>query len=205
MYIKCSDAKAKDYERLATDFYLDSEKQYGSSIFRKISLKSLNDKRVPSMFLKRADYNYASTLAKLNALYKGTAKLITLNHDNGYLIAHATMDFLPTGNDLQPTPYLSDIIIRNGDELKPDPDGGINIKHGIYDQMIGFYEDLVQKSTKASECGILTSGLDGDMWIVLRSHGFDIQDSFGVPGSLMRFTKLIRERNISDGGNITLK
>ena len=206
MYIKCSKTSAKHRERLGLDYYSESEKMYGNSPFRKLSLARIIDKSSPSELLMRLDKNYANTIAGLQLAYDPFSELIALYNDNSYMIAHTTLGFINDVNNDYLIPYITDIIIKNGDQLVNDEKSNINFKLGIYRKILTYYEEIVNEFFPESEkYMMITHANDGDLWHALHDREFTIQNSDDLAQGFFKFTKPVRERDLSDAGHTTRK
>ena len=214
MQLKYSSANAKDYCRLAEDYYEESEKVHGRAIspLRSVALNRLISgprRGRATEVLKKLDINYENALKSLELAYDDfTSRIITLENDNKYLIAHTTMVINQDPETGEFRPFITDIIIKNGDKLEDDPESNIHFKYGIYSKILEYYEHLACKMFPGVErLDVHTYAKDGDIWSALRNMGYDINDSSDLDNRVIRFTKLVRkeERDISDGGNITLK
>ena len=215
MYLKYKMADSKDYGRLATDYYEESEKVHGMAIrpIRNVSLRRLTSgyrkEGRSTEVLKRLDVNFENALKNLELSYDDfTSRIISLHNDNHYLIAHTTMVINQDPETGEFKPFITDIIIKNGDKLQDDPDSSIHLRYGIYLKILEYYEHLACKMFPSTQrLDIHTYAKDGDLWSALRNAGYDINDSSDLDKRVIRFSKQIRkeERDISDGGNITLK
>lgn len=206
MYIKCSKTSEKHRERLGMDYYRESEKMYGTSPLRRLSVSKIMDKSKPSELLMQFDKNYRNTVAGLQLAYDTFSELIALYNDNAYMIAHTTLGFIDDSNSEYLVPYITDIIIKDGDKLEPDEKSNINFKLGIYRKMIAYYEDIVNEFFPESEkYMMITRSNDGDLWHALSDREFDVQDSDDLAPGYYRFTKPVRERKFPDEGSTTRK
>ena len=214
MHLIYKSASKKEYERLATDFYYESEKANGSVIkpVRKVALNRLSDGLITgnsAEILKRIDVNYANAIKALELTYDDfTSKIICLYNDNYYLIAHTTVVIGNNSESGEIEPFITDIIIKNGESLTDDIKASIRIRYGIYRKLLEYYEQLVLKTfPRVEKLDIHTYGNDGDFWKAMRDMGYDIADSAKLDDRMLLFSKMIRrkERDISDEGNITLK
>ena len=214
MYLRCKTADRKDYRRLAEDYYEESEKVHGRAIspLRSVSLNRLTSGSRTGRateVLKKLDINYENALKSLEITYDDfTSRIISLHNDNHYLIAHTTMVIIQDPETGEFRPYITDIIIKNGDDLKDDPESSIRLRYGIYSKILEYYEHLACKMFPSVErLDVHTFAKDGDIWSALRDKNYEINDSADLDKSVIRFTKAVRkeERDISDGGNITLK
>ena len=216
MQLKYTSANLKNYGRLAEDYYEESEKAHGIAIrpIRNVSLRRLTSsyrkkEGRSTEVLKRLDINYENALKNLDLAYDDfTSRIISLVNDNNYLIAHTTMVINQDPETGEFKPFITDIIIKNGDKLQDDPESNIHLKYGIYSKILEYYEHLACKIfPNVQRLDIHTYAKDGDLWSALRNAGYDINDSSDLDKRVIRFTKIVRkeERDISDGGNITLK
>jgi hypothetical protein len=132
--------------------------------------------------------------------------MIGFYNDNAYLIAHSILGFIDDAHCEDLIPYITDIIIKNGDELIVDEKANINFKLGIYRKMLAYYEGIVDEYFPETEkYMMITQAKDGDLWHALNDRGFTVQNSDDLNHGLLRFTKPVRERKFPDEGSTTRK
>lgn len=176
-------------ERLAEDYYYQSEMENGASLFRPVSLHMLKNE-IHSNTLRKLDKNYSAALRSMKLAFDVDSDLVTLYADNGYLIAHSTIGKRLDLRTAKNIPFMTDFIIRNGDDLTVDHAGGIDFKSGIYKKMLEFAEESIFEAyPNAGKYLVYTNGLDGDFWKTLESAGYSIQESDDIEGELLLLSK----------------
>lgn len=186
--------------RLEEDYYQQSEQICGSSIFRRLSISNIRKGGENSSVLATIDPNYFNATSEVDKIYQSPfCEFIGLYADNNALLAHTTLT-VPIFDD-ERVASVSEILIKDKEELRGTEDCNINITINIYRQFISFIEGYLLERGGVSQVDYITLGKDGDFWEALREYGYDIQNSGDLENNLIRFSKDLRERDVVRGRN----
>lgn len=205
MKLKIETPNERQAKRLREDYYEYNEELNGRSPLRRLSLNNIRKDKEESTALLLADQNYANTLESVKRIYASPyCKFVGLYADDeineDYIIAHSTIT-LPMFED-EDVVSVSDIFVKNKEHLRETEGCDINIVLNTYCIFIDFIEDAIYACEKYSQIDYITSGKDGDFWEALRLNGYEIANCPDLVGTnYLRFSKIIRERDVTRGRN----
>ena len=186
--------------RIASDYYLANEAQFGKNIFRTISLKRCALGDTTSLLLQSLDPNYQKTNQQVNEAYEDIFNdFIGFYADNGHLVAHAT---ITTNGEIDGklVAKVSEILIYDKEALisQSEEYDSLNWVYGIYKEMIGAIETVVSSRYQMVERIDLTGDLyDGILWNVTEQLGYEVLDGVDLEGNKLIFSKYVNERAVT--------